>query len=179
MMITALFCLTLALVAQTKGNDEVKLSEYVLQDPSVHGDLLFTDNVSFDANPKSKLDCARVCASTMNCASFTYRRSAVTSCRGYTEIMTSNSSRTQATGAQPYALKKGGIYLCVCVCACVRACVRACVCVCYMCVCACACACVCVCVCVRACVRACVCVCVCMYTCVCARAFFLFFSLFS
>ena len=62
MMITALFCLTLALVAQTKGNDEVKLSEYVLQDPSVHGDLLFTDSVSFDANTKSKLDCARMCA---------------------------------------------------------------------------------------------------------------------
>ena len=70
MMITALFCLTLtltltltlALVAQTKGNGEVKLSEYVLQDPSVHGDLLFTDSVSFDANTNSKLDCARMCA---------------------------------------------------------------------------------------------------------------------
>ena len=102
--------LTLALVTQQTADGQVTLSTYGLQDASLD-DVIFTEDVSFDVSARSKLDCARQCVNTANCASFTYQTSDVTSsCRGYTRVMTSNSSSVHVTGARGYALKGKPFY---------------------------------------------------------------------
>ena len=77
----------------------------VIQDLSL-SDFIFTDDVLFDTSVRSPLECAQVCSALEECASFTYHRDSLTSCRGHTSVMTSNSSSTPAAGTKAYVISR-------------------------------------------------------------------------
>ncbi|KAK7103822.1 hypothetical protein V1264_018646 [Littorina saxatilis] len=81
------------------------LSSFIDVD-TVFDDVIANDNVLFDVNARSKLECSNQCVSKQECASFTYHQSAeMRSCRGYTQMMTTNSLTTPALGARSFSLK--------------------------------------------------------------------------
>ena len=77
----------------------------VIQDLSL-SDFIFTDDVLFDTSVRSLLECAQVCSAMEECASFTYHRDSLTSCRGHTSVMTSNSSSTPVAGTKAYGISR-------------------------------------------------------------------------
>ncbi|KAK7103824.1 uncharacterized protein [Littorina saxatilis] len=85
-----------------KGECQVTLSS--LSKISAVDDFIFADDVLFDVTTRSGLQCALRCVAIADCASFTYHRTAaVTSCRGYTTMMTPSSPKMSATGARSYS----------------------------------------------------------------------------
>ena len=101
---TVILMLSLSLLTKLITCYDVR-SVHVIQDPGL-SDIMFTDDVLFDANVRSPLECAQVCSATEECASFTYQRTSLTSCRGHTSTLTSNSSNQPAVGTKTYLIRR-------------------------------------------------------------------------